>query len=96
MVPFSLSTSSIVAGDHSARCVARVQTAAYGISEINCRYTINYGWNSELTQSAGTGSCKVDGYVQGNVHRVDNTIFERNPSFLFVILKSNVWGQVSV
>ncbi len=36
---------------------------------------------AELTQSAGAGSCHMDGYVQGNLHRVDDMIFERNPSF---------------
>jgi hypothetical protein len=48
---------------------------------------MNLRANSD-SQSAGAGS-------RGNVHRVDNTIFERNPTFLFVILKSNFWGQVS-
>jgi hypothetical protein len=38
---------------------------------------------AELTQSAGAGSCQVDGYAQGNEHRVDNTIFERKPFFFF-------------
>jgi hypothetical protein len=46
---------------------------------------------SELTQSAGAGSCQMDGYVQGNQHRVDDKIFERNLS----ILKFKFWGQMS-
>jgi hypothetical protein len=37
---------------------------------------------AQLTQSAEAGSClDMDGYVQGNRHRVDDMIFERNPSF---------------
>ena len=46
---------------------------------------------TELTQSGGAGSCHMDGYVQGNEHRVEKTTQTKEP-LIFLVLKIKVLG----